>query len=157
MIKKFILTLMVMAMIACASVGFAYNSAAVDAAKAEIPVTCEMFSYEEDDGKTEMYFRDTATGMLYKVETVSATGRVLEVEIKNRSVIPGTKVVKTRSDIRDIILAAYPDARHIRIELDRDDFRKVEYDVHFVTGKYRGEAELSAETGEFMKIELEYF
>lgn len=155
MMKKLIMTLVVLGIIACASIGFASN-AAVNAAKAEIPATCEMFSYEEDDGKTEMYFRDSASGMLYKVEAISATGRILEIEIKNRNIIHSNNVVKSYEDIKNIVKAAYPDARNIIVNLKRS-FTKAEYEVDFITDKYKGEAELNAETGEFEEIELEYF
>lgn len=161
MLKKVTLTLSALAFMTISAMTapqtvFASPQEAVAAAKAEVPATCVMYGYKEEDGKSIINFRDNENYLDYDVEVNVTTNKVLEVDIIGSNISGSTNVVKTEEDIKAIILEAYPDAKNIQIKKEVEG-NNTHYEADFSTEKYTVEAELNPVTGAFAKRELEYF
>ena len=162
MFKKLLVLLSMLAALAMSAVAFAapaksHQQMVIDAARAEVPAAAAVFyGYKEEDGEAVLNFRDNDNYLEYEVEVVLATTKVKEVEIKGSNIAGSTMMVKTPEDIRQIVLEAYPDARNIVIETEKEG-NNVHYDVEFITARYKVEADMNPVTGAFAKRELEYF
>ena len=144
MFKKLLVLLSMLAVLAMSAVAFAapaksHQQMVIDAARAEVPAAAVFYGYKEEDG-----------------EAVLATTKVKEVEIKGSNIAGSTMMVKTPEDIRQIVLEAYPDAKNIVIETEKEG-NNVHYDVEFITARYKVDADMNPVTGAFAKRELEYF
>ncbi len=162
MFKKLLVLLSMLAALAMSAVAFAapaksHQQMVIDAARAEVPAAAVFYGYKEEDGEAVLNFRDNDNYLEYEVEVVLATTKVKEVEIKGSNIAGSTMMVKTPEDIRQIVLEAYPDARNIVIETEKEGNNNVHYDVEFITARYKVEADMNPVTGAFAKRELEYF
>ncbi len=158
MLKKALLTTLVLGVTAMASVAFAAvsSSQAVEIAKAETSPNASVFSYEDEFHKYEIKLQDPATMTRYEVDVDKLTGRVLEVGIKHPVQDSSPRVVKSAEEIRAVVLAEYPDANIMSIYLDREDYGQ-KYEVKFSSAKYRlAELDVNPETGVIAERDLKY-
>ena len=158
MLKKTLLTTLVLGMTAMASVAFAAvtSTQAIEIAKAETSAGAGVFSYEDELHKYEIKLQDPATMTRYEVEVDKISGKVLEVTVKVAAQESSAKVVKSAEDIKAIVLAEYPDARIIGIHLDKEDYGH-KYEVKFANAKYRiAELDINPETGVIVERDLKY-
>ena len=161
MFNKLLVLLSMLAALAMSAVAFAapaksHQQMVIDAARAEVPAAAVFYGYKEEDGEAVLNFRDNDNYLEYEVEVILATTKVKEVEIKGSNIAGSTMMVKTPEDIRQIILEAYPDAKNIVIETEKEGNNE-HYDVEFITARYKVEADMNPVTGAFAKRELEYF
>lgn len=158
MFKKALFTTMVLGMTTVASVAMAAvnQTEAVNIAKAETSQNAAVFGYEEKFNKFEIKLQDGATMTRYEVEVDKFTGRIMELEIKHPGLAVSSKVAKSYEDIKAIVLAEYPDANIIKLELDREDYGH-KYEVKFSNAKYRkAELDINPETGAIVERDLKY-
>ncbi|WP_405378677.1 PepSY domain-containing protein [Phascolarctobacterium sp.] len=134
----------------------AQQRAAIEAAKAEVPATCVMYGYREDEEKSVINFRDNDAFLEYEVDVVTATAKVVEVEIKGSNFAGSTQVAKSVEDIRAIVLEAYPDAQNLVIELEKEGNAQY-YEAEFSTPKFiKAELKLNPVTGAIAEREHDY-
>lgn len=140
-----------------ANVGTTQDDALTAIARSKVPAAAVVTKYKTDhkDGETEIRFYDAATAMTYEVTLYTNTKKIHEVEIKSKLSADSTVVEKSETDIKQRILAAYPDAQNIVIHLDRDD-HTYHYDAHFTTPNAIVKAKLHPTTGAFAKQEVTY-
>lgn len=154
--KKLFATGLIAGLMAISSIAMAATpNEIINAAKAEVPAAAGMYVYKDDGpNKLELRFRDTENFLDYEVKVDKATCAVLEVEITGSNSAKSTTVRKSLQDIEQIVLAAYPDASNLVVELDKDG-NQYEYEAKFETAKYRKvELELNPATGAITKHEL---
>ena len=129
---------------------------AIDIARREVPATAENYGVKLDNGVYEVKFRDNSRYTKYEIELNQDTGKVLEMEIKGSNSVKSTLLQKTEAEIRDIVLAEYPDAQNLFIKVDRDN-QYYEYEAEFNTAKYwKVELDISPVTGVIGKRDLKY-
>ena len=156
MLKKALLTTLVLGMTAMASVAFAAVNSTQAIEIAKTSAGASVFSYEDELHKYEIKLQDPATMTRYEVEVDKISGKVLEVTVKVAAQESSAKVVKSAADIKAIVLAEYPDARIIGIRLDKEDYGH-KYEVKFANAKYRiAELDINPETGVIVERDLKY-
>ncbi len=126
----------------------------IDAAKAKIPAAAALYGCEEERDEYELHFRD-ADGAAYKVEVNKFSGKVSEVKIDCGNAV-SARVVLSKGEVKSLVLAAYPDARRIKVELERERGGSL-YEAEFVTTDFKAEIEVNPATGEFCGQKFEYF
>ena len=158
MLKKILLACLTAVMLLCASAGFAAGKydPAIAAAKAEVPAGAVMYGIDEDDHDITITFYDGNTLLSYEVEVWKNTNKIKEIEIKGSNLPGSTRISKTAAEIREIVLAAYPDAKNIKIEIETDGNLKY-YEAEFTTEKFKAELAINPVTGAICKRELKYF
>ncbi len=162
MLKKFILLVTALAVMAVSAVAMAAptqgkQQSIIDAARTEVPAAAVMYGYKEDGDKTVLNFRDNDNYLEYEVEVITATAKVKEVEIKGSNIAGSTTIVKTAEDIKAIVLEAYPDAQNIVIETEKEG-NNTYYEAKFSTPKYKKvEAKLNPVSGVFAEREVELY
>ncbi|MBQ8919759.1 MAG: PepSY domain-containing protein [Acidaminococcaceae bacterium] len=162
MLKKMLIACITLVMLLFTSVGFAANAneyePAIAVAKAEVPAGAVLYRIDDDkdDADLSLTFYDGGTLLSYEVEVVKATNKVKEVEIKGSNLPGSTRINKTQAEIREIVLAAYPDAKNIKIEIETEGNLKY-YEAEFTTEKFKAELAINPVTGAICKRELKYF
>ena len=112
-------------------------------------------STTQDDALTAIARSKVPAAAVYEVTLYTNTKKIHEVEIKSKLSADSTVVEKSETDIKQRILAVYPDAQNIVIHLDRDD-HTYHYDAHFTTPNAIVKAKLHPATGAFAKQEVTY-
>ncbi len=146
-----------MAMAAPAPGELGQSRAAIEAAKAEIPATCNLIGYTTKGDESHITFQDPDTLEYYYVEVKTATAKVEEIEVKGATFIKGSTIInKTPADIELAVLDAYPDARNIVVSMDKDGNNSY-YEAKFTTVKFKGEVKFNPATGAIFERELDYY
>lgn len=133
------------------------SKAAIEAAKAEIPASCNMLGFETQEGDSLITFQDPDTLEYYYVKVATATSKVKEIDVKGATFIKGSTIInKTPADIEKFVLAAYPDASNIVVSVDKDGNNSY-YEAEFTTVKFKGELKFNPATGVIFERELDYY
>lgn len=133
------------------------SRAAIAAAEAEIPASCNMIGYTEKDGISSIVFQDTDTLEHYYVKVVAATSKVKEIEVKGATFIKGSTIInKTPEEIISFVEAEYLDARDITVKLEKEGNNSY-YKAQFKADRFEGEMEFNPATGAIIERSLEYY
>lgn len=129
---------------------------AVEIGKKEVPAGVVTYGTKTEATEYKIYFYDNSTNRNYEIEIDSETGKVKELEITGSNIVGSTTIVKTKSDIINIVLAKYPDAQGLIVNLEKEGNNSV-YEVEFSTKKYsKAELKLNPVTGAIGHEELKY-
>ncbi len=132
------------------------SRAAIEAAKAEIPASCNFLGYATEGDESIITFQDPNTLEYYYVTVKTATSRVDEIDVKGATFVKGSTIInKTPADIEKLVLEAYPNARNIVVSMDKDGNNSY-YEAEFTTDKFDGEVKLNPATGVIFERELDY-
>lgn len=152
-----ILAIGTMAFAAPNTARYTRGQAAIDAARAEVPVTCNLLGYTEEEGESKITFQDTTTLEYYYVDVITAIGKVKEIEVKGATFVKGSTVInKTPADIEALVKESYPDARNIVVELEKEGNNSY-YEAKFVTDKFKAELDFNPATGVIIEREFEFY
>lgn len=123
---------------------------ATDLASSKMSANAEYINGEEGDNKFEIMFHDKDLGMKYQVEISKKTEEIKKIEAEADNERAGKKVVLKPADIHNLILEKFPGTTSVQIELEKEH-GLYSYDADFTAASFYGEAEINAETGEFME------
>ena len=159
MLKKYFVSAVALAALSIASSAFAAVTAtqAMEIARKEVPAGSVFYGFDSKDPDFVAKFRNNATYIEYFVNVAAADGKLLKLEVQGSNAVGSTLLNKTEADVKNAILAAYPDAQDIAISyVDQGENNKV-YKATFNTPKFRSaEAEISPVTCALGKCQLIY-
>lgn len=152
--KRLTLFLLLTVLILSVAAAMASQADPEAAARSVVPASAELLRTRTEDGLLECYFR-TPDGSLYEVNIDPADTRVVRVEMDAADQRGGASVDLTPEEAEAVLLTVYPQAIIHLVQQERDDGRH-HYELHFSTDVFLGHAEVNAETGALMEIELDY-
>ena len=179
MLKKAVMFLLAMFLMAGMTVGFAAGKAnagagkavrmvrsryspeeekAILAAKAEIPATAEfqgIITEQETDRTTDILFFDNSTLRSYEVTVLKDAGQVKTVKIGGSNIPGSTTVNKTVKDIEEALKLEYPDGRILSIEQKQEGNLRY-YEAQLETQRFTADLQVNPVTGAIGKQVLEY-
>ena len=115
-----------------------------------------MNGLDEHDGIIVLDFSDPKTLLYYEVKVASATNKVMEINVKGSNLPGSTIIEKTPEELREKVLAEYPDAKDISFRIKSEGNLEY-YEATFTTTKFNANVEINPLTGAFCKRELKYF
>lgn len=166
--KNFILAVVTLFALAFATTCFASDNqlsstqalaakdAAIATAKTVVPEGSNFLGAKYDDGKYEILFQDPATLDYYDIDVLVATNTIKEYEIEGAASARSATVSKSEEEIKEIILAAYPEATNIFIEQDAE-LGMIKYEAKFTTTTSKVELDINPHTGAICKHEIKFF
>lgn len=153
--KKWILMLLTLMLVAFSSAALALDDQAVEAAaRAYVPSEAVLQKVEMDDGLYDATFRVEASAEKYEVK-VDASGTVVKLESKNKGNSGAKTTTLSADDVINAVQTLYAGAEVLRQDEDIDDGQH-EIDVFFTADGLYGTLELNAETGALIEREI-YF
>lgn len=159
MFKKFVAGAAVLAAISSAAVAFAAVSGqeAVVIASKEVPAHAVNFGLKRDGSTYLVSFYDKETYRDFNVNVDAESGKITMVNIKGSNTVGSTTLNKTEEDVKNAVLAQYPNAKKLTVNLVRQGLNNQFYEVTFSTKKFRHvEMEVSPVTCAFGKINITY-
>ena len=159
MLKKFIVMAVTLAAIGSAASAFAAvtgREAEVIASK-EVPMNAVNFGLAKEGSDYLVSFYDKETYRDFNVYVDSESGKVRMLNIKGSNTVGSTMLNKTEEDVKNAVLAKYPDARKLEVRLVQQGLNNRFYEATFSTEKFRMvEMEVSPVTCAFGKINITY-
>jgi len=152
--KRLATLFLIAALLVCAMSALAEQPSPETAARSVVPENAELLRTEKDDGLMEYLFM-TPDDMRYQVDVDPADGRVVHLEVDAAEKRGGKEALLSDEQAKDALLALCPDAKIHHVSADRDDGRYV-IKVRFSTDTFTGKAELNAETGALVEMELDF-
>ena len=159
MLKKYLVGAIALATLSFASSALAAVNAeqALQIARKEVPAESVVFGLKEDGPKFVVNFRDNALFRDYDVDVAVADGKVLALEIKGSNFVGSTMCTKTEADVKNAILAAYPDAKDIAVSFNQQGENNKVYTATFNTAKFSSvDVEVSPVTCALGKCKMIY-
>ena len=152
--KRLVTLILITALLACTAYALAEQPSPETAARSVVPENAELLRTEKDDGMLEYLFT-TPDNTRSQVDINPNTLTVNQVEIDTVEKRGGSKVVLTQQDAEQAVRALYPNAVIHFTTLERENGGHV-YQVHFATPNVVGNAELNAENGALVEMDLHY-
>lgn len=156
--KKSLITTITVGLLFISTAVFAASYKEIKAAaRAEVPASCIMVSYDESKPKVEIRFKDTRTLLTYELKVNKDSGKVEVMEILGANIAGSTNIIKSSDDIKKTIRETYPDAQNLDVGLVKDGQNNYKYEANFNTAKYSEvKGEFSPVTGVFAKRKMKF-
>lgn len=123
------------------------------AARPYVPADSVYLYTEKDDGMYEVVFRAEATGEMFEVKVDPATGAALKVESDKKGAEGAKEATLTGEQTAAAVEAAYPGARIVWQDAEKDDGLHA-IKVFIVTDGLYGTLDLNAATGDILERDL---
>jgi len=152
--KRLATLFLIAALLVCAMSALAEQPSYETAARSVVPENAELLRTEKDDGLMEYLFM-TPDDMRYQVDIDPNTGKVVHLDMEAPHQRGGNAASLTKEQAGEALLKLYPEASIYFTTSDREDGLYV-YQLRFSTNEFVGKAELNAETGALLEMELDY-
>lgn len=153
--KKRLLSMVLgLSLVATSAVAFAMSQQdARNMANAYVPADAQYSHIVEDHDSFDVIYRSATNS--YEVDVDKKLGKVTDLSIDKLDPTLSTAVNITADDAKAAVLAVYPNAKIVKVELDRDSY-KTTYDIKFVMSGVHGDADVLASDGTILEIDLDY-
>ena len=153
-IKKMLLSTMILSLVSMPAQAIGDKDAEKTAAL-YVPAEAVLEKVEWDDGLYEVQFFVKETQERYEVRVHPESGEAVSLESEKRMTVQDKSQKMDETAAQEIVLAAYPGAKVLRVDEHRDDGR-AQVAVFFVAEGCYGTLEIDAYSGEIAQREI-YF
>jgi uncharacterized membrane protein YkoI len=152
--KRLLLAVLGLSLVATSASAFAMSQQdARNTANGYVPADAKYTYVSEDEDSFDVFFR--SADKAYEVDVNKLPGRVTDVSIDTLNAALSTAVNISADDAKAAVLKLYPNAKVMKVNLDRDSY-KTSYDVKFVVDGVRGDADVLAANGVVLEVDLDY-